>query len=67
MPRCRDIYLKIEQLPAYSPVAPDEGEHGRYRRDCMRGHGHEDGRIPDAEVDLRRLDALIYREYLDAA
>jgi hypothetical protein len=34
--RCRDIYLRIEKLGAYSPVAPDEGEHGRYKRDCMR-------------------------------
>src|SRR5829696_2090422 len=30
--RCRDIYLKIEKLPAYSPVAPENGEHDRYGR-----------------------------------
>lgn len=65
--RCRDIYLKIEKLPAYSPVAPDDAEHDRYRRDCMRNPGHEDTRIPENEVDRRRLDALVYREYLDPA
>jgi len=63
--RCRDIYLKIEKLPAYSPVAPDDAEHDKYRRDCMRNPGHEDTRIPESEVDRRRLDALVYREYLD--
>src|SRR5918995_76644 len=65
--RCRDVYLQIERIPAYSPVAPDEGEHGRYKRDCMRHHGHEDARIPDAEVERRRVDAVVYREYLDSS
>lgn len=63
--RCRDVYLQIEVLAGYNPVAPDEAEHGRYRRDCMRMHGHENARIPDAEVLRRRLDALVYREYHD--
>ncbi|MGH8584458.1 MAG: galactose oxidase-like domain-containing protein [Gammaproteobacteria bacterium] len=63
--RCRDVYLKIERLPNYSPVAPDDDEHDRYRRDCMRNRDHEDTRIPEAEVERRRLDALVYREYLD--
>jgi len=63
--RCRDIYLKIEKLPAYSPVAPENGEHDRYGRDCMRNHGHENGRIPQAEIERRRVDAVVYREYLD--
>ncbi|HEU4387773.1 MAG TPA: galactose oxidase-like domain-containing protein [Blastocatellia bacterium] len=62
---CRDVYLKIERLPAYSPVAPDDAEHDLYRRDCMRNEGHEDTKIPQSEVDRRRLDALVYREYLD--
>jgi plastocyanin len=31
----------------------------------MRNPGHEDGSIPLAEVNARRLTALIYREYLD--
>lgn len=64
--RCRDIYLRIEKLSGYSPVAPDGGEHGRYGRDCMRNHGHEDARIPQAEIERRKVDALVYREYLDA-
>ncbi len=63
--KCRDIYLKIEKLPAYSPVAPDDAEHERYRRDCMRNKDHEDTHIPPGEVERRRLDALVYREYLD--
>lgn len=65
--RCREIYLKIEKLPAYSPVAPDDAEHDRYRCDCMRNPGHEDARIPASEVERRRLEALVYREYLDPA
>ena len=65
--RRRDVYLKIEKLPAYSPVAPDDAEHHRHRRDCMRHPGHEDGTIPQAEVDRRRLDAVVFREYQDAA
>lgn len=63
--KCRDIYLKIEKLPAYSPVAPDDAEHDMYRRDCMRNMGHEDTNIPYGEGERRRLDALVYREYLD--
>jgi FtsP/CotA-like multicopper oxidase with cupredoxin domain len=62
---CRDIYLRIEKLPGYSPVAPENGEHGKYGRDCMRMHGHEDGRIPQAEIERRRVGAVVYREYLD--
>ncbi len=63
----RDIYLKIEQIPNYSPVAPDTHVSPPivYARDCMRNMGHEDGTIPDNEVAARRLTALIYREYLD--
>ena len=63
--RCRNIYLKIEKLPAYSPVAPDDAEHDKYRRDCMRNMGHEDSFIPAAEVERRRMDAVVYREYED--
>ncbi len=64
----RDIYLKIEVIPDYCPVDPvDELPIGvEYRRDCMRNVGHENGLIPLAEVEARTLDALIYREYLDA-
>jgi FtsP/CotA-like multicopper oxidase with cupredoxin domain len=65
--RCRNVYLKIEKLPAYSPVAPDDAEHDKYRLDCMRNPLHDDATIPNAEVEQRRLEAVVYREYLDAA
>jgi hypothetical protein len=63
----RDIYLKIEPIRDYSPVEPDDHVSPpiKYRRDCMRNMGHEDGVISPAEVAARRLTALIYREYLD--
>jgi Galactose oxidase-like, Early set domain/Multicopper oxidase len=64
----RDIYLKIQQLNGYSPVEPADHVTPpvQYRRDCMRGFGHEDGTIPVDEVNARRLNALIYREYMDS-
>jgi plastocyanin len=64
----REVYLKIETIPDYSPVEPDDHVSPpiQYRRDCMRNMGHEDGTVPDDEVAARRLTALIYREYLDA-
>jgi len=64
----RNIFLKIEAIVGYSPVEPDDHVSPpiQYRRDCMRNPGHEDGTIPDDEVNARRLTALIYREYLDA-
>lgn len=64
----RDIYLKIEVIPDYCPVEPstDVPAGVQYRRDCMRNTGHESGTIPNAEVQARTLDALIYREYEDA-
>jgi FtsP/CotA-like multicopper oxidase with cupredoxin domain len=65
MLKCRDIYLKIEKLPGYSPLASDDAEKILFRRDCMYGYGHEDGRISDAEVALSRLDAIVFREYFD--
>ena len=62
----RHIYLKIEPLNNYSPVAPDYAEQHKYRIDCMSNMDHEDGNIPAAEIERRRLQALVYREYLDA-
>ncbi|HEU4539683.1 MAG TPA: galactose oxidase-like domain-containing protein [Jiangellaceae bacterium] len=59
----RHVYLRIEEIVGYSPVEPSA--HGSYRRDCMRNTGHEDGTIPLSEVNARRLNALVYREYLD--
>lgn len=64
--KTRHIYLKIEPLRNYTPVAPDDAEHHKHRLDCMRTMGHENGTIPPAEIDRRRLGALVYREYLDA-
>ncbi|HEX6700634.1 MAG TPA: galactose oxidase-like domain-containing protein [Gaiellaceae bacterium] len=65
----RDVYLKIEQIAGYSPVEPETKvtPPKAYKRDCMRNVGHEDATIPQSEVDARRLNALVYREYLDAA
>lgn len=56
--RCRDIYLKIEKLPAYSPVAPDDAEHDRYRRDCMRNPTIKTPSLPKRRpADGRRAGA----------
>ncbi|MCB0632997.1 MAG: hypothetical protein KDD15_24835 [Lewinella sp.] len=64
----RHVYLKIERIENYSPVNPqDKAAPPRmYKRDCMRNAGHEDGLIPEAEVEARSLTAIVYREYLDA-
>lgn len=62
----RHIYLKIERIEGYNPVEPQEkGRHSG--RDCMRNVGHENGLIPQAEIDARALNAVVYREYLDSA
>ena len=63
----RDIYLRIEPIPNYSPVAPDPmvSPPRHYARDCMRNPGHLDVNIPISEVVARTLTALVYREYLD--
>lgn len=63
----RDIYLKIERIFGYSTVDPELKvmPPKQYRRDCMRNPGHESTVIPPAEVEARRLTALVYREYLD--
>jgi len=70
-PACRDrhIFLKIERIEGYSPVMPQEESVGQaiWGRDCMRNKGHEDGKIPQSEIDARALDAVVYREYLDSA
>src|SRR5436190_5565122 len=65
----RHVYLKIERIGGYNPVKPVEEEAGlaTYGRDCMRNKGHENGFIPQPEIDARALDAIVYREYLDSA
>jgi hypothetical protein len=70
-PRCLDrhIFLKIERINHYSPVMPSHHAVGQamWGLDCMRNKGHEDGRIPESEIEARELDAVVYREYLDSA
>jgi len=65
----RDVYLKIEPITDYSPVEPMEKAAPpiQYKRDCFRNPDHEDGTIPESEVNARRLRALVYREYTDAS
>jgi plastocyanin len=69
-PACdeRHIYLKIEGIEHYSPVFPHDHPiaPAEYGRDCMRGHGHENALIPQAEIDARAVPAVVYREYLDS-
>ncbi|HLB90371.1 MAG TPA: LodA/GoxA family CTQ-dependent oxidase [Terriglobales bacterium] len=60
----RDIYLKIEPLSAYSPLAPIVCAR-HYGRDCMLNPGHETGRVRPSEIFEASLDALVFREYLD--
>ena len=64
----RHIYLKIERIEDYSPVRPQEkvAPPIQYGRDCMRNDGHENGLIPEAEIQARSLTAVVYREYLDS-
>ena len=60
----RDLFLKIEPLNSYSPLAPIVCSR-HYGRDCMFNPGHESGRTPPDEILGASLDALVYREYLD--
>lgn len=62
--RRRDVFLRIEPLVGYSPLAPVVGSR-RYGRDAMRGTGHEVGRVRPDEIAEATVDALVYREYLD--
>ena len=61
----RDIFLKIEPVADYSPLAPVLCAR-HYGRDCQFNEGHELGRIPADEILAARVNALVYREYLDA-
>src|SRR4051794_37869647 len=63
--RRRDIFLKIQPLPSYSPLAPVACAR-HFGRDCMFNAGHEAGRIPAQEILASTADGLVYREYLDA-
>lgn len=63
----RSIYLETEKIVDYSPVESSGHALANHLRDCMRNPGHGDRAIPWSKVDARRLDALIYREYIDPA
>ncbi|HJT51626.1 MAG TPA: galactose oxidase-like domain-containing protein [Nitrosospira sp.] len=63
--RRRDIFLKIEPLPSYSPLAPVVCAR-HFGRDCMFNPGHDSGRIPAREILATTADGLVYREYLDS-
>jgi FtsP/CotA-like multicopper oxidase with cupredoxin domain/sugar lactone lactonase YvrE len=62
--RRRDVFLQIEPLSNYSPLAPLLCSR-RYGKDCQFNEGHELGRIPAEEILGARIEALVYREYLD--
>ena len=62
--RPRHIFLKIEPLAGYSPLAPILCSR-HYGRDCMYNVGHELGRVSADEIAATLLDGLVYREYLD--
>ena len=57
--RRRDVFLKIEPLPSYSPLAPIVCSR-RYGRDCMYNAGHEYGRVQAEEILASMLDGLVY-------
>lgn len=61
----RYVYLKIVVIPGYSPVNPPNNGDRIYKRDCMQNPGHDNGVITDNEVNARKIDALVYREYYD--
>jgi len=61
----RDIYLKIEPLASYSPLAPILCSR-HYGRDCMYNMGHEYGRVMPEEILSSTLDAVVYRQYFDS-
>ena len=49
----RHVYLKIEPLQNYSPVAPDDAEHHKHRIDCIAG--------PDFGYTPYRFGTAIYQ------
>jgi FtsP/CotA-like multicopper oxidase with cupredoxin domain len=60
----RDVFLKIEALDRYSPLAPVPCAR-HYGRDCMFNEGHELGRLSPAEIAASTVNAVVYHEYLD--
>lgn len=62
----REFFLQIEPVLGYSPLAPIRCAR-HYGRDCMRGLGHEIGRVTPEEIFGSTFDALVYHRYHDAA
>src|SRR5262249_51713023 len=60
----RDIFLKIERVTAYGPLAPEPCAR-RWGRDDMFNPGHELGRVQPGEIVATTLDLLVYHEYFD--
>jgi FtsP/CotA-like multicopper oxidase with cupredoxin domain len=60
-----DIYLMIESVPGYSPLAPIRCSR-QYGRDCMRNPGHEIGRVTAQEIFSTTFDSVVYHRYHDA-
>ena len=50
----RDIFLKIERVVAYSPLAPEPCSR-RCGRDAMFNQGHELGRVQPGEIIAARF------------
>src|SRR6266516_378314 len=61
----KDIYLKIETVARYSPLAPVLCSR-MYGRVWMRNPGHEIGRVTASEIFSTTFDAVVYRQYQDA-
>jgi FtsP/CotA-like multicopper oxidase with cupredoxin domain len=60
----RDVFLKIEPVTGYSPLAPEPCGR-RWGRDAMFNQGHELGRVQSGEIIATTFDALVYHEYFD--
>jgi len=60
----RDIFLKIEPVTSYSPLAPIPCAR-RWGKDEMFNTGHELGRVQPSEILATTLDLLVYHEYFD--
>lgn len=59
-----NVYLKIEPLLGYSPLAPIRCSRS-YGRDCMRNPGHELGRVSPGEIFSTTFDAVVFHRYHD--
>ena len=58
----RDIFLKIEPLAGYSPLAPIACSR-RWGRDAMFGIGHELGRVQPSEIDRFHAPRQVFGKF----